>query len=223
MRFLKLASGYSAGVDEEDFLHCCQYLWYRDGGRVVRNSTVNGKRVKITLLREIAARMGIPADQPVAHMDRTLPMDCTRVNIREYTKIPVRPKKPKLCPQSRVKGVHAEAGVFQGYKWRVRFKINGKVRHLGWEDDQSAAEAIARRYRNSAVAMDEQHKFYDTCKEIKFDGDKYRTRIRVSGEWQRIGEFETEEEAERRFLSAAKVRLFMSGETPEDRSYKVRV
>ncbi len=145
---IPLTQGYVAIVDDGDYQELAQYKWYAHrvtGGDfyAVRNTpTINGKRLKVKMHRQILGAM--PTEQVDHRSHDTL--DNRRANIRKCTRSQNQANREKKrgCA-SRHKGVTRRK---DSTRWRARIKHQGRWHRLGTFDDERDA---ARAYNVAAL------------------------------------------------------------------------
>jgi hypothetical protein len=138
VRLLPLAGGGYACVDAADYPWLSRYHWRLTNGYPCRRE----KGRQVFMHREI---MRAPADMLVDHIDGNRQNAC-RSNLRLCTREEnQRNQHKRRNGHSRFKGV--TYGKAMG-KWKAHCKFNGRVRHLGYFDDEVEA---ARTYDDAAA------------------------------------------------------------------------
>jgi len=143
MQRIELSQGLFAIIDDEDYASMSNYNWYFDGrSYAVRSVTVNGKRVKIWMHREI---LGVSCEVDHINGDG---LDNRKCNLRPASHMEnMRNRKPNTVSTSKYRGVYWHK---QAKKWRARLRTQGLHLSLGlFENEVSAAVA----YDNAALRV----------------------------------------------------------------------
>lgn len=126
MAVILVSNGLEALVDDEDFDALSRHKWHvYNNGYVNRNARRDGRRVKISMHRQI---MGMSHDDKrwVDHING-IPWDNRKENLRFCSREEnVRNSKRQVCNTTGYKGVTAKRG-----KFRARISYNRKRIFLG--------------------------------------------------------------------------------------------
>lgn len=134
--------GKTLTLDESDLpLFNAHRWWITDKGYALTNvKTPEGKRRCIGLHRLI---LGDPTGQEVDHIDRN-PSNNTRANLRAVSKAENRKNTPtRSNKSSSFRGVSMNE---KRGKWEVVVRANGKLKWLGYFDNEAEAGSIAAPY-----------------------------------------------------------------------------
>lgn len=142
---ISLSKGKFAIISECDYELVSQIEWHakRDGRRYYACGWVgpHESRKLVKLHRFI---LNPPDDMEVDHINGN-GLDCRRENMRVCTKTQNMRNRRKFKGVSRYKGVDWYG---RSNKWRARIRVNGKLLHLGYFEEESAA---ARAYDLAAI------------------------------------------------------------------------
>lgn len=135
-----------AQVDDVDFVRFGHLRWYRNArGYATRFVGVRPNRRSLLLHREILGLVrgdGKEGD----HKDRDK-LNNQRSNLRITTHAQ---NKQNLDPLQGKSSAYRNVSWYKRYgKWRVDIKINGKVRFLGYFDNELDADKAARDFRKT--------------------------------------------------------------------------
>lgn len=134
--------GKTVTIDESDMhLFNAHRWWVTDKGYALTNiKTQAGKRRCIGLHRLI---LGDPIGQEVDHIDRN-PSNNARSNLRAVSKAVNRKNTPtRSNKSSSFRGVSRNE---KRGKWAVVVRANGKLKWLGYFDNEAEAGAVAAPY-----------------------------------------------------------------------------
>jgi hypothetical protein len=129
-------------IDDEDFEFLSQWTWKKDrGGYSVRGRGSGNLRRNVLMHRVIAERAGMNMSKTIDHISRNK-LDNRRSNLRPAT------RQQQNCNQGiRTNNTSGATGVDwhkSKQKWRVRIKLDGKSKHLGYFDDLEDAKRARR-------------------------------------------------------------------------------
>jgi len=129
MKQIKLSSGRIAIVDNEDYENLKNYHWYFSNGYARRNAVKDGKRIQITMHRQL---MGFPVGFQIDHIDQNK-LNNQKSNLRVCTNAQnSMNRKVQANNKYGLKGVF-----FDKYtnKYRARINYKGKTIYLGRHKD----------------------------------------------------------------------------------------
>ena len=137
MAFLTLTNGSQVEVEDDDFEHVEQWVWYpHPDGYAQRGIQVEKQLVMNLLHREI---MGAKEGELVDHRDRNMSR-CVRRNLRIVThRQNLMNRSPNKRSSSGYRGVSWNP---QREKWAVRVILDKRVFFFGYYDDPEEAAYV---------------------------------------------------------------------------------
>ncbi len=132
MMTIFLTHGLTALVDDADYNLINSYRWYAHTNKTSKLTYARRSKSAITIHGQLLGKP--PAGQVIDFVDGNT-LNCQRENIRFATR-----KQDAYNRSKKVDGCSSEyRGVSwqnRANKWRAQIRINGKVTHIGFFDDE---------------------------------------------------------------------------------------